>query len=94
MRRWIRRGEPKRYFEIMEGILLLFVGFYLIEQIYQKNFGLTVGQFRLLTGVLFAPFIWATLLKKKNAFQDLGSLYFYSFIAGSAYLTYMYVHPA
>ncbi|KKR91524.1 MAG: hypothetical protein UU42_C0010G0019 [Candidatus Woesebacteria bacterium GW2011_GWA1_41_13b] len=74
--------------------LLLFVGFYLIEQIYQKNFGLTVGQFRLLTGVLFAPFIWATLLKKKNAFQDLGSLYFYSFIAGSAYLTYMYVHPA
>ena len=74
--------------------LILFVGLYLIEQIYQKNFGLTVSQFRLLAGILFVPITYAMLLKKKKLFQTFGRVYFYSLIAGTAYVTFTYVHPA
>jgi len=74
--------------------LLLFVGFDLIEKVYQANFGLTITQFRVLTGILVVPVVWAIVSKKKNLFQRLGSLYFYSFIVANAYLTYSYIHAA
>ncbi len=75
-------------------VLPLFVGFSHMEHIYQNNFGLTVSQFRLLSGVLFAPLAFTILSKNKRIFEKLGTFYFYSFVAGNIYLTYTYIHPA
>lgn len=75
-------------------VMILFVGFSHIEHIYQENFGLSVAYFRILSAMLFGPCILALLLRKDELFKHLGSIYFYSFIAGNVYLVYSYIHPA
>lgn len=75
-------------------MLLLFVGLYEIKFIYDANFGLTAAQFRILTLILFGPFIILKLLNKENAFRILGNIWFYLLIFGTIILTYTYKHPA
>ena len=74
--------------------MILFVGFSHIQHIYQENFGVTTGSFRLLSALLIAPILVALLSKNESVFQKVGNLYFYIFIAGNIFLTYSYIHPA
>lgn len=74
--------------------MLLFVGFSQIRYIYQENFGLTAPSFRILSILLFAPFIFSLMVKNGTLFRNLGHAYFYIFIIGNVYLTYTYIHPA
>lgn len=75
-------------------LLLLFVGFSQIQQIYETSFGLVPIQFRLLSLVLFVPCLVAWVLKKQGMFYNMSKFYFYCLIAGNIYLTYNYIHPA
>ncbi len=74
--------------------LLLFVGFSHMQHLYQENFGLTIDRFRVLTAILFGPFILALMAGNKRTIQNLGKTYFYLFILGNIYLTWTYIHPA
>lgn len=75
-------------------IMLLFVGLHQVTLIYEANFGLTPGQFRIIMIIMFAPFILLYLLRKEKIFSLLSNVWFYLLILGNILLTYNYIHPA
>lgn len=75
-------------------LMLLFVGFYQIQYLYEASFGLTPIQFRIILFVIFAPVVLAFLLRKEKIFNILSQTWFYILILGNIYLSYNYVHPA
>ncbi len=75
-------------------VMLFFVGMPAIKYLYADTFGLTPMQFRILTLLMFGPFILLLLTRKNKWFKKLGNAWFYILILGSAVASYTYIHPA
>lgn len=75
-------------------IFLLMIGLTEIKLIYEEWFGLNNFVYRLLLIFVFAPFVFAVILKRFGLFSTLANMWIYIFILGSIILTHNYVHPA
>ncbi len=75
-------------------LLLLFVGLYEIKYLFEQAFGLVPIQFRIIMFILFTPFIIAFMFDKNKFFETLIKVWFYLLIAGTAFLTFNYIHPS
>lgn len=75
-------------------LLLLFVGLYEIRYLFEQAFGLVPIQFRTIIFILFVPSIIAFMFDKNRLFDILIKVWFYLLIAGTAFLTFNYIHPS
>lgn len=75
-------------------VFVLFIGMFMVQQIFEPNFGLVPMQFRFLTGILVVPLVLAFLAKKGTWVDKVGTAWFYLFILGNIFLTLAYKHPA
>lgn len=76
------------------SVFLFFVGLFEVDALYRQTFGLANQAFRILLFLLFIPFLASFIPKKENWYRLITKIYFYLLIAGSAFLTFHYVHPA
>ncbi len=75
-------------------VFLLFVGFTLMQTLFQKSFGLVSIQYRELFIIIVVPYIVLFFLDKKYWLNFLNRLYFYVAICLAVLTTYSYIHPA
>jgi 4-amino-4-deoxy-L-arabinose transferase-like glycosyltransferase len=90
--RYVVESMEKYYW--ISLIMLLCVGNYCIQHIFEHHFGITPSQYRILLGMLLGPFCLIgfkqnTCLQKRTV-----TAYFYGFLIFTTYLTYSYVHPS
>lgn len=88
----LRDGIAKRNWYPL--LLILFVGFYEIRYLFAANFGLAASQFRIFLFLMLVPPLLTFALKKEKLYAFLSHTWFYLLIAGTALLTFTYIHPA
>lgn len=74
-------------------LLLLFIGLFEVQYLYEAHFGLIPVQFRVLLFLLFAPSLLVFMLQKEKAFQWVSQFWFYVLILGTIFITFTYIHP-
>jgi len=75
-------------------LFLIFIGWNHVHYLLEVPFGLTPIRFRLVTLLIFLPFLVLYIRHQEKAYAVLGEVYFYLFIATNFFLSYNYIHPA